>query len=64
MPTPSVLAAVTVIWLRHTMDESQSYERAVREQTERGSLRVLLGYPRECLTVVGLTLGGTMPTPG
>ena len=30
------------------------------ENTERGSLRVLLAYPRECLTVVGLTLGGTI----
>ena len=30
------------------------------EDTERGSLRVLLSYPRECLTVVGLTLGGTI----
>jgi MHS family alpha-ketoglutarate permease-like MFS transporter len=26
----------------------------------RGSLRVLLRYPRECLTVAGLTLGGTV----
>ena len=53
-------AAVTVMWLRRTMDESESYELAVRENTERGSLRILLSYPRECLTVVGLTLGGTI----
>ena len=31
-----------------------------RTNTERGSLKVLLAYPRECLTVVGLTLGGTI----
>ncbi|MEE6164572.1 MULTISPECIES: MFS transporter [unclassified Mycolicibacterium] len=57
------VAAVTVMWLRRTMDESPSYELAVRENAgggERGSLRVLLQYPRECLTVVGLTLGGTI----
>jgi MFS transporter, MHS family, alpha-ketoglutarate permease len=42
------------------MDESQNYILAVEESTERGSLRVLLSYPRECLTVVGLTLGGTI----
>ena len=53
-------AALTVMWLRRTMDESESYRRAVEESTERGSLQVLLTYPRECLTVVGLTLGGTI----
>jgi MHS family alpha-ketoglutarate permease-like MFS transporter len=57
------VAAVTVMWLRRTMDESANFELAVSESaetTERGSLRVLLSYPRECLTVVGLTLGGTI----
>jgi MHS family alpha-ketoglutarate permease-like MFS transporter len=56
-------AAITVMWLRRTMDESESYKLAVAEDTadtQRGSLRVLLSYPRECLTVVGLTLGGTI----
>jgi len=53
-------AAVTVMWLRRTMDESESYKRAVEQSAERGSLRILLSYPRECLTVVGLTLGGTI----
>lgn len=56
-------AAVTVMWLRRTMDESANYQLAVSETTEdaeRGSLRVLLSYPKECLTVVGLTLGGTI----
>ena len=54
------IAAVTVMWLRRTMDESENYKLAVKENTERGSLKVLLCYPRECLTVVGLTLGGTI----
>jgi MHS family alpha-ketoglutarate permease-like MFS transporter len=54
------LAAVTVMWLRRTMDESENYKLAVESNTERGSLRILLSYPRECLTVVGLTLGGTI----
>lgn len=56
-------AAVTVMWLRRTMDESENFKLAVRENnasSERGSLRILLSYPRECLTVVGLTLGGTI----
>ncbi len=53
-------AAVTVMWLRRTMDESENYKLAAKNNTERGSLKVLLAYPRECLTVVGLTLGGTI----
>lgn len=54
-------AAVTVMWLRRTMDESENYRLAVEETTaKRGSLSVLLAHPRECLTVVGLTLGGTV----
>ncbi|MEZ0049051.1 MHS family alpha-ketoglutarate permease-like MFS transporter [Mycobacterium sp. MAA66] len=54
------LAAVTVMWLRRTMDESESFTQAAEAGGERGSLKVLLTYPRECLTVVGLTLGGTI----
>jgi MHS family alpha-ketoglutarate permease-like MFS transporter len=54
-------AAVTVMWLRRSMDESENYKLAAREGNgKRGSLGVLLSHPRECLTVVGLTLGGTV----
>jgi MHS family alpha-ketoglutarate permease-like MFS transporter len=50
--------AVAVMWLRRTMDESQAY--LSQSSGERGSLRVLLRYPRQCLLVCGLTLGGTV----
>ncbi|MEV6605599.1 MFS transporter [Kutzneria sp. NPDC051319] len=50
--------AVAVMWLRRTMDESQAY--LSQASGERGSLRVLLRYPKECLLVCGLTLGGTV----
>ncbi|MDR3661474.1 MAG: MFS transporter [Mycobacterium sp.] len=59
-------AAVTVMWLRRTMDESENFKLAAEDaaaegdSTQQGSLKVLLSYPRECLTVVGLTLGGTI----
>lgn len=53
-------AAVTVMWLRRTMDESENFKLAVKQNTARGSVRVLLAYPRQCLTVVGLTLGGSI----
>lgn len=56
------LAALTVMWLRRTMDESAQFRIAQEEDSEenRGSIRVLLSYPRQVLTVVGLTLGGTI----
>ncbi|WP_037070215.1 MFS transporter [Pseudonocardia acaciae] len=56
------LAALAVMWLRRTMDESSSYRAEERSDTagQRGQLRVLLRYPKECLLVAGLTLGGTV----
>ncbi|MGV9820287.1 MFS transporter [Nocardia xishanensis] len=57
--------AIVVMLLRRGMDESASFEAETSGAKEpsgssRGSLRVLLKYPRECLLVVGLTLGGTV----
>ncbi len=56
--------ALVVLWLRRGMDESESFERAAEagqsEGPARGSLRLLLSYPRQCLVVVGLTMGGTL----
>ncbi|MFI5535581.1 MFS transporter [Nocardia sp. NPDC051900] len=56
--------AIVVMVLRRSMDESESFRaQAARGETAgetRGSFRVLLQYPRECLLVVGLTLGGTV----
>ncbi len=65
-------AALIVMWLRRSMDESEHFEAEVEaerapaassagaKQPTRGSLRMLLQYPRECLLVIGLTLGGTV----
>ncbi|NKY30237.1 MFS transporter [Nocardia gamkensis] len=63
--------ALIVMWLRRGMDESEQFRaesgQASRKKAtaaeagqSRGSLRILLQYPRECLLVVGLTLGGTV----
>ncbi|BCK55530.1 MFS transporter [Nocardia wallacei] len=57
--------AIIVMILRRGMDESAAFRAAAAPDTPatdpgRGSLRVLLQYPRECLLVVGLTLGGTI----
>ncbi|MFI6171609.1 MFS transporter [Nocardia sp. NPDC051052] len=69
-------AALIVMWLRRSMDESEQFEAVAAEsvppvnghgaltaaasEPKRGSLRMLMQYPRECLLVVGLTLGGTV----
>ncbi len=56
-------AAIVVMWLRRGMDESESFRTenaAAQPGSGQGSLQVLLKYPRECLLVVGLTLGGTV----
>ncbi|MEU2103120.1 MFS transporter [Nocardia sp. NPDC019255] len=62
--------ALIVMWLRRGMDESEQFRAESGQQAakgaptaaarSRGSLRILLQYPRECLLVVGLTLGGTV----
>ncbi|SFW81930.1 MFS transporter [Amycolatopsis australiensis] len=55
------IAALTVMWLRRGMDESESYRREAEEtKGERGTLRALAKYPKEIALVVGLTLGGTV----
>ncbi|WP_223199403.1 MFS transporter [Solihabitans fulvus] len=55
------LFAVIVMYLRSTMDESEVFQLAEDGSSgDHGTLRVLLRYPRECLLVAGLTLGGTV----
>jgi len=56
------VAALSVMWLRRGMDESESFtkEKADEASGERGTLRALAKYPKEIALVVGLTLGGTV----
>ncbi|MGQ0621896.1 MAG: MFS transporter [Panacagrimonas sp.] len=55
------LCAVAALWLRRGMDETESFERQRTAVVPRENLmRALLRHPRELLTVVGLTLGGTV----
>jgi MHS family alpha-ketoglutarate permease-like MFS transporter len=53
--------AVVAFWLRRRMQESQSFLSIDAPAAERGSPRLLLRrYPRETLTILGLTAGGSM----
>lgn len=64
------LAAVVALWLRRNMEETESFRRrhdagdagAGGDAASRGegTLRALARHPRAVLTVVGLTMGGTL----
>jgi MFS transporter, MHS family, alpha-ketoglutarate permease len=46
--------------LRATMEETGEFEKARRKSEARGTLAELAKHPRAVLTVVGLTMGGTV----
>ncbi|MFB9903882.1 MFS transporter [Allokutzneria oryzae] len=56
--------AIVVMWLRRSMEESESFTKVAAEEegkpARRGTLRALLAHPKEVALVVGLTLGGTV----
>ncbi|WUH97639.1 MFS transporter [Spirillospora sp. NBC_00431] len=58
------VGALAVLWLRRGMDETPSFLNAAAQNSAQaqaqGSVRLLLRHPRQLLTVVGLTLGGTV----
>ncbi|OTW67555.1 alpha-ketoglutarate transporter [Bacillus thuringiensis serovar roskildiensis] len=55
------MGAVAVLWLRRTMDESEQFSNIKSQKRENaGTVRALMKHPKAVLTVVGLTLGGTV----
>lgn len=58
------LAAVTALWLRRNMRETETFVRSEQGdaawQQRQGTLRALMRHPRAVLTVIGLTMGGTL----
>lgn len=52
------LAALSVLWLRRGMSETESFTQ--QRRSGGAPLRELLQHPRALATVVGLTLGGTL----
>ncbi|KAA5837280.1 MFS transporter [Saccharopolyspora hirsuta] len=54
------VGAIVVMVLRRGMDETESYQKSKSGGETRGTVRALLQHPKECLLVVGLTLGGTV----
>ncbi|GHP13786.1 MFS transporter [Lentilactobacillus fungorum] len=54
------IGALIVLYLRLSMDETNQFKHVKNAHAHRGTLRQLAKYPNQVLTVVGLTLGGTI----
>lgn len=53
--------AIVAYWLRQRLPESRSFVRPETRGTARGGIRQLfLGHPREVVTVLGFTAGGSV----
>ena len=52
------ILAISVFWMRRGMDETPSFQR--RGPDRASSLMLFARHPRETLTVIGLTAGGTL----
>ncbi|QXV65151.1 MFS transporter [Mucilaginibacter sp. 21P] len=52
--------AIIVMYLRRSLQESATFDGETKKPELRGTLKALSQHPREVLTVIGLTLGGTV----
>lgn len=55
------LGALSVLWIRQSMDESEQFSKMrSKGKNNAGTIRTLMKYPKAVLTVIGLTIGGTV----
>lgn len=55
------ILAVIALYLRRNLHETEAFEAQKQKKTDRkGTIKALLQHPKAILTVVGLTLGGTL----
>ncbi|SQF96496.1 major facilitator transporter [Paucimonas lemoignei] len=54
------LCAVVALYLRRGMEETESFTRVKKEVAKESTMRILMRHPKELMTVVGLTMGGTL----
>ena len=54
------ILSFTALYLRRHIDETAAFKANKSAEEEKTGIKALLKYPRELLTVVGLTLGGTI----
>ena len=53
------LCAVVALYLRRGMEETESFKKA-KVKPKESAMRTLMRHPKELMTVVGLTMGGTL----
>ena len=53
-------AALVALYLRRNLSETEPFARSGARHGDAGQLSQLLHHPREVLTVIGLTMGGTL----
>lgn len=53
------LCAVVALFLRRGMEETESFTRK-KDKPKESLMRTLMRHPKELMTVVGLTMGGTL----
>ena len=53
------ILAVTVMYLRRSLQETTSFQQKDTKD-DRGTIKALLHHPKAVLTVIGLTIGGTV----
>lgn len=54
------ILSVVALYLRSNLHETPSFEKQQHSGKKKGSVGELMKHPKEVLTVVGLTLGGTL----
>jgi MHS family alpha-ketoglutarate permease-like MFS transporter len=54
------LAAVTGLWLRRRLSETEAFLHSKSKSREAGGIGFLLKHPREIAIVFGMTMGGTV----
>ena len=54
------LCAVVAWYLRRSLPETDSFVATTKNRRMSSSVAALLGHPRQVLTVIGLTMGGTV----
>ncbi len=54
------LCAIVAIYLRRNIDETSAFESKKKDQPRENLVAALMKHPRAVMTVVGLTMGGTL----
>ncbi len=54
------LLSVVAFYIRSHLHETEAFQNTTTEQKRKGTVKELLKHPKAILTVIGLTLGGTI----